>query len=185
MSLAWSDLSATIHRADPVQTVGTVTNLVGMIIEVGGLGAPVGAVCRIEIGRHQRPVQCEVVGFRDNSLLLMPYQTATGIAPGCRVTVQATQLTVPVGPQLLGRVLDGLGRPLDGGPPLAKLTRKPLGGSPPPALQRRRTDQVMSTGIRSIDSMITTARQVRLAGHAGPAGERGGERPGAHWRTWA
>ncbi len=167
MSLAWNDLSQQVQQADLVRPVGCVANLVGMIIEVGGLSAPVGSLCRIETGRHEPSVLSEVVGFRDNTLLLMPYQNAVGVAPGCRVTVQSTQLTVPVGSELLGRVLDGLGRPLDGGPPLTKLPRKKLGGTPPPALQRRRTDQVLCTGVRSIDGMITTGRGQRLGIFAG------------------
>ncbi len=162
MSLAWNDLATNIGQADPVRSVGRVTKLVGMIIEVGGLSAPVGSLCRIETGRHTPPVLCEVVGFRNDTLLVMPYQTAAGVAPDCRVTVQATQLTVPVGDELLGRVLDGLGRPLDGGPPLSKLARTHLGGVPTPAMNRLRSDEVMSTGVRSIDSMITTARGQRL-----------------------
>ncbi len=167
MSLAWSDLGTTIGHADPVRTVGQVTNLVGMIIEVSGLSAPVGSLCRIETGRHNPAVLCEVVGFRNDTLLVMPYQAADGVAPGCRVTVQASQLTVPVGDELLGRVLDGLGRPLDGGPPLSKLARARLGNRPPPAMARLRSDQVMSTGVRSIDGMITTARGQRLGIFAG------------------
>ena len=113
-------------------------------------------------GRHQDPVLCEVVGFREDALLAMPYDEARGIATGQRVVVQSNQLTVPFGEELLGRVLDGLGRPLDGGPSLSHLTRKRLGGRPPNAMHRRRTEGVMSTGVRSIDSMITTARGQRL-----------------------
>ncbi len=167
MSLAWSDLSLNIQQSDPVRPVGRVTNLVGMIIEVAGLAAPVGSLCSIDIGRHQNPVLTEVVGFRNDTLLVMPYQQAQGIAPGCRVVVQSHQMTVPVGNELLGRVLDGLGRPLDGGPPLTKLPRKRLGGTPPAAMKRRRSQDVMSTGIRSIDSMITTGRGQRLGIFAG------------------
>jgi flagellum-specific ATP synthase len=167
MPLAWRDLSENIRRADPVRAVGHVSNLVGMIIEVAGLSAPVGAVCRIETGRHDPAVLCEVVGFRDETLLVMPYQSSGGVAPGNRATIQAQQLTVPVGNELLGRVLDGLGRPLDGGPPLAHLSQRRLGGIPPAAMQRRRSNEIMSTGIRSIDGLITTGRGQRLGIFAG------------------
>ncbi|MCB1183241.1 FliI/YscN family ATPase [bacterium] len=167
MSPAWTEFGDRIRTADPVRAVGRVSNLVGMIVEVSGLSAPVGSLCRIEIGRHEPPVLSEVVGFRDGILLVMPYQAAAGVAPGCRVTVQATRLTAPVGEGMLGRVVDGLGRPLDGGPPLIDLPRRRLGGTPPSALLRRRTDAPLSTGIRSIDSMITTARGQRLGIFAG------------------
>jgi flagellum-specific ATP synthase len=167
MTLKWDDLSARISRTDPVKAVGRVTNLVGMIIEVGGLAAPVGSLCRIETGRNEEPVLCEVVGFRNETLLVMPYQEARGIAPGCQVLQVSRQLTVPCGSQLLGRVIDGLGRPLDGGPPLSTGPQIRLGGRPPAALSRQRATQPMTTGIRSIDSMITTARGQRLGIFAG------------------
>ena len=167
MSLAWTDLQHNVRNADCILAVGRVANLVGMIIEVEGLAAPVGSVCRVEISRHQDPVLCEVVGFRQDSLLVMPYREAVGVAPGQRVTLVSSRLTVPVGPQVLGRVIDGLGRPLDGGPSLAGAQRACLGGTPPPALARRRSQDIMATGIRSIDSMVTTARGQRLGVFAG------------------
>ena len=147
--------------------VGRVTDLVGMVIEAGGLEAPVGSLCRVEASRHEPPVLCEVVGFRGDSLLIMPYGDARGVARGSRVTLGASKLTVPFGPQLLGRVIDGLGRPLDGGPTLAALPRVRLGGAAPAALTRRRTTGPLSTGIRSIDSMVTVARGQRLGIFAG------------------
>ena len=82
MSLDWADLEDRLHLADPGRAVGRVANLVGMIVEVADLGAPVGSLCRIETGRQGAPVLCEVVGFRDDRLLVMPYQEARGIAPG-------------------------------------------------------------------------------------------------------
>lgn len=163
----WPELEATVRKSDPIQSVGRVVRMVGMIIEVEGLAGPLGSLCRMEIGRHQDPVLGEVVGFRDNTLLVMPYQDSAGVAPGCRATLIATKLTVPAGPGLLGRVLDGLGRPLDGGPPVNKLPRVKLEGRPPSALSRQRNSEIMSTGIRSIDSMITTARGQRLGIFAG------------------
>ncbi len=165
--MKWTDLEERLQVADPVKAVGRVTNLVGMIIEIGGLKAPVGAICRIELGRNSEPRLCEVVGFRDNTLLVMPYQDSKGVAPGNRVTLVSSQMTVPVGEELLGRVLDGLGRPLDGGPPLANVNRASLGGNPTPAMLRQRTDKIMPTGIRSIDSMITTGQGQRLGVFAG------------------
>jgi flagellum-specific ATP synthase len=167
MSLDWADLEDRLRLADPGRAVGRVANLVGMIVEVADLGAPVGSLCRIETGRQGAPVLCEVVGFRDDRLLVMPYQEARGIAPGCRATILASHLTVPVGPALLGRVVDGLGRPLDGGPGLGSLPRVKLGGTPPSAMHRRRVTDAVSTGIRSIDSMITTARGQRMGIFAG------------------
>jgi len=163
----WGELQERIEKSDPVRPMGRVADLVGMVIEVRGMGGPVGALCRIDRGRHTRPAVCEVVGFREDRLLLMPLQDGRGIAPGQPVTLVADRLTVPVGEKLLGRVIDGMGRPLDGGPPLGDLPRAALGGAAPSALQRQRSDQVMATGIRSLDAMITTARGQRLGIFAG------------------
>ena len=198
MGLDWTDLAERMRLADPGRAVGRVANLVGMIVEVADLGAPVGSICRIETGRQSPPVLCEVVGFRDDRLLVMPYQEARGIAPGCQATILASALTVPCGPSLLGRVIDGLGRPLDGGPPLTQAPRVRLGGAPPQAMSRRRATEAVSTGIRSIDAMITTARGQRMgvfagsgvgksvsAGHAGASGQGRRQRPGADRRTRA
>ncbi len=156
-----------ISGADPVRAIGKVTRLVGMIIEVSGLSGPVGSLCRIEIGRNREPVLAEVVGFKDNTLMVMPYQDAAGVSPGCKTVLVSQSLTVPSGSGLLGRVIDGLGRPLDGGPPIHNLPQVKLNGRPPSALSRQRNTEIMSTGIRSIDSMITTARGQRLGIFAG------------------
>ena len=167
MNGAWDRLDAAVRTANPVRQVGRVTDLVGMVVEAGGLEAPVGSVCRIETGRHERPVLCEVVGFRGGSLLVMPYGDARGVARGQRVTLVASRLTVPCGPELLGRVVDGLGRPLDGGPSLAALPRVRLGSAAPAALARRRCGEPLPTGIRAIDSMVSVARGQRLGVFAG------------------
>jgi len=151
-----------IRTADLIKPVGRVTDLVGMVIEVSGLAAPVGSLCHIRTGRHEDPLHCEVVGFRNQSLLVMPYQDRRGVAPGSPVELVAGQVTVPVGDGLLGRVLDGLGRPLDGGPPLSGFPLRALGSMAPPAMTRRRDQEILTTGIRSIDSMVTTARGQRL-----------------------
>jgi FliI/YscN family ATPase len=159
---AWTDLDEAIRKADTIRPVGRVRNLVGMVIEVEGLAAPVGSLCRIHAGRNEPCVLSEVIGFRDDTLLVMPYQHTRGVATGRRVDLVSRKMTVPVGPLLLGRVIDGLGRPLDGGPSLAGLARKPLGGAPPAPLKRKRSKEILGTGIRSIDSMITTVCGQRM-----------------------
>ncbi len=167
MNPAWTDLNKKIQGSDAVRAIGKVTCMVGMIIEIEGLSGPVGSLCRIEIGRNEEPILAEVVGFKSNTLMVMPYQDSSGVAPGCKATLVARAMTVPTGNELLGRVIDGLGRPLDGGPPLNKLPQARLNGRPPSALSRKRNTEIMSTGIRSIDSMITTARGQRLGIFAG------------------
>ncbi len=167
MHQIWAELQDRVGSSDPVRPMGRVADLVGMVIEVRGMSGPVGALCRIDRGRSRAPVVCEVVGFREDRLLLMPLRDGAGVAPGQPVTLVADNLTVPVGTGLLGRVIDGLGRPLDGGPPLGDLPRAILGGHAPGAMSRRRSQEIMATGIRSLDSMITTARGQRMGIFAG------------------
>ncbi|MEN8005391.1 MAG: FliI/YscN family ATPase [Candidatus Krumholzibacteriota bacterium] len=159
---AWTRLDGAIRTAGTIQPVGRVSNLVGMVIEVEGLTAPIGSLCRIHVGRHEPDVLSEVIGFRDDTLLVMPYQLTRGVATGCRVDLLSRKMTVPTGPRLLGRVVDGLGRPIDGGPSLAGLPQRNLGGKPPCPLRRKRTGEILGTGIRSIDSLVTTARGQRM-----------------------
>jgi flagellum-specific ATP synthase len=163
----WPRCGEQLRRTDLIRPVGRVTRLSGMVVEVTGITGPLGAVCRIETGRHTPPAACEVVGFRRGSLLLMPYGDTAGIAPGQLATIVARRLTVPVGPELLGRVVDGLGRPLDGGPPLHHLPQAGLGASPPPPLSRLRRPEILPTGIRAIDGLTTVARGQRLGIFAG------------------
>ncbi len=167
LDLAWDTARQRVELCDTVRQVGRVTGLVGMTIEVRGLAAPVGSLCRIEGGRHRDPVLCEAVGFQAGRLLLMPYGDKHGVAPGQAVVRLANQLTVPVGEALLGRVLDGLGNPIDGGPPLHHLPRCRLGGAAPGALKRRRCTEAMPTGVRALDSLVTVAQGQRLGIFAG------------------
>ncbi|MBD3221080.1 FliI/YscN family ATPase [bacterium] len=164
---AWAACSERLRTCDAVRAVGRVTGLVGMTIEVRGLSVPVGSVCRIEGARHREHVLCEAVGFRGGRLLLMPYGSMRGIAPGQPVVPVASQLTVPMGDHLLGRVLNGLGEPIDGGPPLAHGLRRRLGLAAPPALGRRRSNEYLETGVRALDALVTVARGQRMGIFAG------------------
>lgn len=163
----WRECVAKVTRTDPIRPMGRVVKMVGMTIEIDGMAAPVGSLCRINTGRHSTGVLCEVVGFRGHTLVVMPYQEAAGVAPGQVATVVAHQLTVPVGEELLGRVVNGLGQPLDGGPGLGRLPRRRLVAEPPPALTRQRKTEILTTGIRAVDSLITTAKGQRLGIFAG------------------
>jgi flagellum-specific ATP synthase len=167
VKLPWRDCRSQIQGIDPIRPIGRVAKLVGLVIEVEGMAAPVGSLCRIEIGRQAAPVLCEVVGFRDHTLFIMPYRDASGIAPNQRVTLLNDQVTVPVGPQLLGRVLNGIGQPIDGGPPLGRLPRRRVSSPPPPALARRRATEVLETGVCVLDAMLTVARGQRMGIFAG------------------
>ena len=135
------------------------------MVEAAGPRASVGEYCHI-ITRDGRELPAEVVGFRDSTTLLMPLGELEGIAPGDCVLSQRQKLTVPVGLGLLGRILDGLGNPLDGRP-LKTETAYPLQNKPPSALLRPRIMDTLSVGVRTIDGTLTIGRGQRMGIFAG------------------
>lgn len=150
------DFNALINKVNSAGTIkltGKVKKVVGLTIEVEGLKAFVGELCRILTG-DGREVLAEVVGFRENCILLMPLGELTGVAPGSEVEATNQVLSVKVGSDLLGRVLDGLGRSLDGGS-FEYDKEYPLDNDPPNPLMRNRIDTIMATGVRAIDAFLT------------------------------
>lgn len=146
---------------------GRVTKVVGMTIESIGPRAMVGDVCRIvsELGTE---CLAEVVGFRDERLVLMPLGEIRSVAPGADVIVSGSSLVVPSGMQLLGRVLNGLGQVMDDGPSLDNQEGEAkLETSSPHPLQRLMIDKPFITGIRAIDSLLTVGRGQRMGIFAG------------------
>ena len=108
------------------------------------------------------PVRAEVVGFRGPRMLLMPLDDIDGIGPGCRVVATGQPLAVRVGPELLGRVLDGLGNPVDGRGPLGCAESRPVVASAPPPMSRPRIHEPLATGVRAIDGFLTLGRGQRV-----------------------
>lgn len=135
------------------------------MVEAAGPRASVGEYCHI-ITRDGRELPAEVVGFRDSTTLLMPLGELEGIAPGDSVLSQQQKLTVSVGQGLLGRILDGLGHPLDGRP-FKTETAYPLQSKPPSALLRPRISEPLSVGVRTIDGILTIGRGQRMGIFAG------------------
>jgi flagellum-specific ATP synthase len=107
-----------VASVDPVTLSGRVRQVIGLVIESDGPSVSIGENCVIEDGHCSKAVRCEVVGFRDNKVLLMPLGDVSGIAPGSRVVATREPFVVGVGHELLGRVVDGLGQPIDGKGPL-------------------------------------------------------------------
>jgi flagellum-specific ATP synthase len=151
-----------VSRTDPVRLNGTVFQVVGLVVESLGPGAYIGEVCEIAIGRAQAPVQAEVVGFRDNRVLLMPLGEMGNISYGNEVIATGHSLRVAVGRSLLGRVLDGLGRPLDGRGPIEPEAEVPVAHAPPHPLQRSRITQPLSFGVRAVDALLTCGKGQRI-----------------------
>ncbi|MCC6670498.1 MAG: FliI/YscN family ATPase [Planctomycetes bacterium] len=143
---------------------GRVAALHGIAVEVSGLRAALGDVCTIRVREHGVPA--EVVGFRGERAILMPLGDAGGLAPLAPVLHHGKPLAVTVGPALLGRVLDALGEPVDGGPPL-RGEERPITGEPPGALQRARITQAFASGISAIDGFLTCGKGQRIGIFAG------------------
>lgn len=150
-----------IAAAPTIRRHGRVTQVLGLIVEATGPRVGVGEVCHIVSGDHRAPA--EVVGFRRDSVLLMPLQSLEGIHPGAEVVPTGSPVTVPVGDALLGRALDSLGEPIDDGPPLPPgLPRASILREPPSPFNRRRIQTPLETGIRAIDALLTCGRGQRL-----------------------
>jgi flagellum-specific ATP synthase len=160
-------LSAAVARADLHRRHGRVSDLIGLIVEATGLEAEVGEVCEIATGRGRAPVPAEVVGFRKRRTLLMPLGELHGIGPGNVVTATGEPVRVPVGDELLGRVLDGLGRPLDQGEELPDGRVRSAAGAPPDPLERPRIRERVGLGVRVLDGMVPCGRGQRLGIFAG------------------
>jgi FliI/YscN family ATPase len=153
-------------RADLVRTLGKVTRILGLAVEATGVKASMGELC--EIRSQHRRLLAEVVGFRDDRLLLMPLDDLIGVYPDSEVSAVGRPQSVSVGPGLLGRVIDGLGRPLDDFGPLAPGTSMPIYRHAPPApLSRRRIAEPLETGVRAIDAVLPVGRGQRIGIFAG------------------
>ncbi len=156
-----------VRQARLVSNRGRVVQLIGLVIESEGPLAAMGEVCRIESARHDGSTLAEVVGFRNHHLLLMPLGEVHGIHPGSEVIALGAPLTVRVGDELRGRVINGLGEPLDGHGPIRSGVEAPLALQPPHPLKRQRIREVFRTGIKAIDTFIPCGRGQRLGIFAG------------------
>lgn len=161
----WSRLAEKAKEINPVSAKGLVSRIIGLMVEASGPRVSVGEYCHI-VTRSGLEIPAEVVGFRNSTTLLLPLAELEGIAPGDLVIPQERKLEVNVGPGLLGRILDGLGRPLDGFP-LEISTSYPLLSQPPNALMRPRIRESLSVGVRAIDGLLTIGRGQRMGIFAG------------------
>jgi flagellum-specific ATP synthase len=146
---------------------GKVVKVLGLVIEATGPSAAVGDLCRIRVVRGAGSVAAEIVGFRDDRLLLMPLGDMEGVAPGAEVTPLGRPLTAPGGNGLLGRVLDGVGHPIDGRGRLDAPHVVATRGTPPDPLARQRVSEALPTGVRAIDGLLTVGLGQRIGIFAG------------------
>lgn len=156
-----------VNRLNTMKLNGKVFQVIGVIVESRGPAARLGEICEIHFSRTHPPVLAEVVGFRENSVLLMPMGEMTDIAPGSDIIATGSQLKVKVGPGLLGRVLDGLGNPIDGLGPIEAEHEAPVNRRPPHPLKRARITQPISFGIKAVDGLLTCGKGQRVGIFAG------------------
>jgi flagellum-specific ATP synthase len=149
--------------------MGKVTQVIGLMVMVKGIKSFVGEVCRIIIDGQSESVTAEVVGFRDDQVLLMALEDLRGVGPGCKVLPTGRALSISVGDDLLGKVLDGLGRPMtDLGYTSAILNQTySVQRTPPNPLKRKRIDSILTTGIKAIDGLLTCGEGQRVGIFAG------------------
>lgn len=156
-----------LRQIDPVRINGKVTQVVGLMVESEGPDASIGDVCYIYPSKSTQPLQAEVVGFRDNKVLLMPLGELHAIGPGCDVVGTGKPLTVQVGSELLGKVLDGLGQPLDGSVLPSRMGHYSTYSKPLNPLTKPRVAEPISIGVRAIDGLLTIGKGQRVGIFAG------------------
>ncbi len=157
-----------LQDLSPVQSYGKVSKVVGLIVEGRGLKAPLGSICQLIVNEpNKEHIPAEVVGFRDNAVLFMPYGELRGIKPGTLIKNSDTPPLFPVGKDFLGRAVDSFGQPLDDQGPIRPQRYYPLYGQPINPLQRPLVDTPLDTGIRAINSLLTLGKGQRMGIMAG------------------
>jgi flagellum-specific ATP synthase len=150
-----------------MQVYGKVSRVVGFMVESVGPECRMGTVCDIYDKDGSRKFPAEVMGFKDNRVLLMPLEEIQGIGPGSRVVARQTQAYVPVGNHLLGRIIDGIGNPIDGKGPIHSKVQYPIYATPINPLKRRRISEPLDLGIRAINGLLTVGCGQRMGIFAG------------------
>jgi len=151
-----------VDSLSPITENGKVTKVVGFIIEAHGPSCRLGGVCDIHPKGEKKRVRAEVVGFRNDKVLLMPLGEIRGIAPGNRVVAREQRAVIGTGEGLLGRVIDGLGNPIDGKGPIPAKTVYPIYAKPINPLLRKRIYQPLDLGIRAVNGILTVGCGQRM-----------------------
>lgn len=156
-----------VEEMNPIRVNGRITRVVGLVMEGIGAGSSVGESCLVYPKDNAAPLQCEVVGFSDDKIILMPLGDIRGVGPGSKIVAKRNRAAVSVGRKLLGRTLDGLGNPIDGLGPAETEKEYPLYATPLNPLARKRIDKPLSVGIKAINGLFAVGRGQRLGIFAG------------------
>lgn len=150
-----------LGEADLYQRRGRVTDVAGVLIESAGPAAAIGDFCEVTLPAGKR-LRTQVIGFRNGKVLSMPLEDTGGLGQGAPIVARPEAAKVAVGPGLLGRVLDGFGQPMDGGPGIEPESYYDLYAPPPGPLERENITEPLVTGIRAIDSLLTCGKGQRI-----------------------
>ncbi|MCC6933483.1 MAG: FliI/YscN family ATPase [Deltaproteobacteria bacterium] len=165
MSNIWERAQGVLDRTSPIVARGLVTDVTGLIVEGSGPAVGVGTTCTIVQGSAR--VEAQVVGFKRDKVLLMPFDELYGIAPGASIISHGETSKVLVSQNLLGRVIDPMGVPLDNRPQITEGEEVPIYQRPPSPLKRDRINDTFDVGIRAVNSLLTIGRGQRMAVMAG------------------
>jgi len=161
-SIDFSKYYNILEETDTLEYAGRVTKIVGLAVEASGPASKIGDICQMRTMDGKRSVRAEIIGFRDGRTLLMPFGSVQGVGLGSYVIYTGSSLRVPVGRELIGRIIDALGYPFDGLPQPKTEAWYPADNAPPNPLDRERISEVLPLGIKAIDSMLTVGRGQRL-----------------------
>jgi flagellum-specific ATP synthase len=161
-SIDLNKYSKKLSRIDTLKASGKVTQIIGLVVEATGVQGSLGEVCHIISRNEDVEIKAEIVGFKENKVLLMPLGDLHGIGPGAKVIATEETFIVPVGEGLLGRVLDGLGNPIDNKGPLKVNEFYSVYNKPSDPLTRKKVAMPVATGIRSIDGALTIGKGQRI-----------------------
>lgn len=156
-----------VNNIKPVALEGRVTKVVGLVIEADGPASSVGDLCHIYPHKEKKPIMAEVVGFRENRILLMPIGQMQGLTAGSPIVSLSIRASVRVSPDILGRVLDGLGHPIDSKGPIKGDAAYPLQTKPGNPLARERIVRPLDVGVRTINGLLTIGLGQRIGIFAG------------------
>lgn len=163
----YSEMISAVGTTERLARYGRITRVVGLVMEATGLDVGVGELCRVTSIAEDRSIMAEVVGFHDSRIVLMPLGELDGLHAGSFVQPLGRSFGVDAGPGLLGRVLNGLGHPIDGKGPLLDVERVPLAAEPPDPLSRQTIHEPLETGVRAIDGLLTIGKGQRVGIFAG------------------
>jgi len=150
-----------LEKVDPYKVNGKVQKIVGMVIESSGPAASIGELCFID-NREKKKILAEVVGFKEDRVIMMPLGEMRGITPGSFVVSSGKDFSIEVGKGLVGRVLNGLGQPIDGKGGLRECEERSIHSAPPEPLKRKRIVTPFHTGIKAIDTLLTCGQGQRM-----------------------